>query len=1027
MRNNFLLIVLIMALIPLTSYSQDNKKKQFTVAGVVIDKTGEPLPGTTIYVKNAPGVGTSADMDGKFSIKVDANQILVIQAIGMKSIEKLVTKDEMTLKVTLEEDDTKLDEVVVTGMTSQKKISVVGAISTIDVAQLSTPGTSLNNMIGGRLAGVITMQSSGEPGKNISNFWIRGISTFGASSGALVLIDGIEGRLEDIDPDDVKSFSILKDASATAVYGTRGANGVVLVTTKRGETGKLTITGRATLKVSHIKRLPEYLGAYDYALLANEARAMSGEDDLYSRLELDLIKYNLDKDLYPDVNWIDEIMKRTSIQQNYYINAQGGGDIARYYLSLGYQDEGAAYRQEDNLFKKPLSYKKITYRANIDMNLTKTTKVYFGLDGYISNYTSPGGQNTNTVWSAVRQLTPLMFPKTYSDGTFPSYGKHDLASPYVMLNNTGYTQDETQRNMLTLKLEQKFGGFLKGMTASVQAMSENINYFNEGRYIWPDLYRATGRSSQGVLIKTLRTAKENMKYTQNNNRYRKYYMEAKANWDRTFGLHSLGALALYYMEDVHNTQWDYDAMGINAIPQRRQNLSGRVSYGYNNCYFIDANFGYTGSENFEPGKQFGFFPSGAIGWVPTNYDFMRKAVPWLDFLKIRFSYGQVGNDRISNKRFPYLTIINSNAATGWGSDSNGVNESIVGADNLAWEKSTKADVGIEAKFFKEKLSLVVDYFNDQRNGIFQQRTQVPDFAGIITMPYGNVGKMRSYGADGNISYSQDIGKDFSFTIRGNFTYSKNDVQNWEQADPKYPYQQISGMPYGVQRGYIALGLFRDDQDVESSPSQFGTVRPGDIKYKDVNGDGRITEDDQVPLAYSNYPLLMYGFGGEFRYKSFTLACLFKGTGNTTYFKVGNGYEMGYVPFHGEKTGNVPVEAGVQANRWTPAWYSGDPSTENPNAAFPRLSYGKNENNTKKSTFWKDNARYLRLQEISLTYNLKTKGFVKRLGIQSFDFQLVGYNLAVWSGVKTVDPEQAQKMGRVYPIPARYAFQTYIHF
>ena len=406
---------------------------------------------------------------------------------------------------------------------------------------------------------------------------------------------------------------------------------------------------------------------------------------------------------------------------------------------------------------------------------------------------------------------------------------------------------------------------------------------------------------------------------------------------------------------------------------------------------------------------------------------MRKAVPWLDFLKIRFSYGQVGNDRISNKRFPYLTIINSNAATGWGSDSNGVNESIVGADNLAWEKSTKADVGIEAKFFKEKLSLVVDYFNDQRNGIFQQRTQVPDFAGIITMPYGNVGKMRSYGADGNISYSQDIGKDFSFTIRGNFTYSKSDVQNWEQADPKYPYQQISGMPYGVQRSYIALGLFRDDQDVESSPSQFGTVRPGDIKYKDVNGDGRITEDDQVPLAYSNYPLLMYGFGGEFRYKSFTLACLFKGTGNTTYFKVGNGYEMGYVPFHGEKTGNVPVEAGVQANRWTPAWYSGDPSTENPNAAFPRLSYGKNENNTKKSTFWKDNARYLRLQEISLTYNLKTKGFVKRLGIQSFDFQLVGYNLAVWSGVKTVDPEQAQKMGRVYPIPARYAFQTYIHF
>ena len=1029
MRNNFLLIVLIMALIPLTSYSQDNKKKQFTVAGVVIDKTGEPLPGTTIYVKNAPGVGTSADMDGKFSIKVDANQILVIQAIGMKSIEKLVTKDEMTLKVTLEEDDTKLDEVVVTGMTSQKKISVVGAISTIDVAQLSTPGTSLNNMIGGRLAGVITMQSSGEPGKNISNFWIRGISTFGASSGALVLIDGIEGRLEDIDPDDVKSFSILKDASATAVYGTRGANGVVLVTTKRGETGKLTITGRATLKVSHIKRLPEYLGAYDYALLANEARAMSGEDDLYSRLELDLIKYNLDKDLYPDVNWIDEIMKRTSIQQNYYINAQGGGDIARYYLSLGYQDEGAAYRQEDNLFKKPLSYKKITYRANIDMNLTKTTKVYFGLDGYISNYTSPGGQNTNTVWSAVRQLTPLMFPKTYSDGTFPSYGKHDLASPYVMLNNTGYTQDETQRNMLTLKLEQEFGGFLKGMTASVQAMSENINYFNEGRYIWPDLYRATGRSSQGVLIKTLRTAKENMKYTQNNNRYRKYYMEAKANWDRTFGLHSLGALALYYMEDVHNTQWKYDAMGINAIPQRRQNLSGRVSYGYNNCYFIDANFGYTGSAQFEKGKRFGFFPSIAVGWVPTSYNWVNEAIPWLSFLKFRGSYGQVGNDQISGDRFPYLTLINDNAASYWGYRERGITETVKGADNLQWEVAKKLNFGIDAKFFHDKLSVTVDFFRDTRDHIFQDRVTLPKFVGMVTVPKSNVGKMHSYGSDGNFEFFHQINKDMSFTVRGNYTFSQNIIDYYEENKLPYDYLSVTGKPFNILRGYIAEGLFSSKEEINTSADQsgFGRIRPGDIKYRDVNGDGIINDDDKVPLSYSNQlPRVMYGFGADFHWKDLTLSFLFKGSAKVDYYRSGLGNDAGWIPFYNGELGNVIKLANNPKNRWTPSWYSGTTATENPHAEFPRLSYGGNTNNSQLSSFWKRNGSFLRFQELSLKYNLKTP-WIKKTGLSSVDLEFVANNLFTIDKVKYFDPEQASANGAAYPIPATYTFQVYLKF
>ena len=422
------------------------KSKTFTVSGVVVDEQDEPYPGATIIIKNVPGRGVVSDLDGKFTIKVDPNATLVIQAVGMKTIEKLVTKDLADQKFVLKEDASTVDEVVVTGLSSQKKVSVVGAISTIDPKELKAPGMSLSNMLGGRVAGVITMQTSGEPGRNLSQFWIRGISTFGANGSALVLIDGIEGKLDDIDVDDVESFSILKDASATAVYGVRGANGVVIVTTKRGAMGKLSITGRASVKLSQIKRIPQYLGAYDYALLANEARAMSGESDLYTPLQLDLIKHGLDRDLYPDVNWTDEIMKKTSLQQNYYMSARGGGDIARYFLSLGYQDEGAAYNQKGNVFKKPLTYRKMTYRANIDMNLTKLTTLYFGVDGNIVNYTTPGGMGTNAVWNNIRVMNPLMMPVEYSDGTIPTFGRNNLISPYAALNYYGYKEHNPQHD-----------------------------------------------------------------------------------------------------------------------------------------------------------------------------------------------------------------------------------------------------------------------------------------------------------------------------------------------------------------------------------------------------------------------------------------------------------------------------------------------------------------------------------------------------------------------------------------------------
>ena len=1016
------------------AYSQDNgTAKQFSVAGVILDDTGEPCIGATVRVKNEPGVGTISDVDGKFAIKVKPGATLMFEYVGMETIQRTILKDEPSLSVKFKVAKTNaIDEVVVTGLVSQKKVSVVGAVSTINMEELRTPGTSLVNMIGGRMPGVITMQVSGEPGQNLSNFWVRGVSTFGAGAGALVLIDGIEGRLNDIDVDDVESISVLKDAAATAVYGVRGANGVVLVTTKRGSKEKIQITARATVKLSQIKRLPEYLSSYDYARLANEARAMSGESDLYTPIQLDIIKNNLDPELYPNVNWIDQIMKKTSLQENYYASARGGGDVAQYFVSLGYRHEGAAYKQKENQFHRPLSYDQLTYRANINMNLTKRSELYFGVDGSISNHTTPGGKNTNQVWSDVLQLNPLMFPVTYADGTLPTYGQSDLISPFAALNYQGYNSSDYSRNMITLKFTHRFGGILKGLVGSVQAVNDRTSGFSERRFVSPDYYRATGRTATGDLIKTLRSKQQDMRYSSNNDSWRKYYMEAKLDYNTSFGAHNLGALLFYYMEDAKGSEWgNGDALGIAAIAKRRQNVSGRLSWGYNSTYFVDANFGYTGSDLFPKGERFGFFPSVAVGWAPTSYKWVQKHLPFVNFFKIRGSYGLAGNDNIANTRFPYLTIINNHAGTTWGYTGQGIVEKQQGADNLKWEVAKKLNVGVDANFFNDAIKVTVDFFRDTRDHIFQDRVTLPEFAGMVTYPKSNVGRMHSFGSDGNISYFHKISKDMNYTVRANYTWSQNIVDYFEENKLAYDYQSVTGMPYSVLRGYIAEGLFKNEDDIRQSPDQtaaFGVVRPGDIKYRDVNGDGVINSDDRVPLSYgNNVPRVMFGIGGEFNYKDFTVSMLFKGNTGVNYYRVGMGHDAGWIPFYNGEMGNVLKMVNNPKNRWIPAWYSGDPSTENPNAMFPRLSYGSNTNNSQLSTFWKKNGSFLRFQELNFRYVFRHRKWLRAAGLSSLECDFVINNLFTIDSAKYFDPEQAWYNGAAYPIPTTYSLQMYFRF
>lgn len=1005
----------------------------FVMEGIVYDDLNTPLPGVTVYLRDKISVGTTTNIDGEFNIRASRGDMIVFTFVGYERIEYLVTEEEKDLEITFTETAQELDELIVTGLGSQRKISTVAAVSSVDVGELQTPSSSVANLLGGRVAGVISMQTSGEPGRNISEFWVRGIGTFGANASALVLIDGLEGNINTIDPADIESFSVLKDASATAVYGVRGANGVVLVTTKRGQSDKLSITGRANFSISRLNRVPEYLRAYDYARLANEARAVRGDAPIYSSVELDIINDGSDPDLYPDISWQDEVLRDQALTQSYYVSARGGARVARYFLSLGVTNETAAYNYDkESVYAANTGYNTYNYRANIDLELSPTTTLYFGTDGFLSIQNNPGVASTDYIWYAQSNLNPLLLPVKYSNGQLPaSTSGSSLRSPLVMINHMGRRSDQQYKGKFTLAVDQNLSMILDGLKLKMQGAYDLYSNFNEGRYIQPALYHAVGRDQQGKLITIERVKEGGISYSRGTDQFRKYHFESTLNYDKIFAEdHRASALIYYYLSDQ---KWaNASTNNLSAIPLRYQGVSSRFTYGFKDTYMIDFNFGYTGSENFQPGKQYGLFPSVALGWVPSNYSFIEEKLPWLSFLKFRGSYGTVGNDRISSRRFPYLTMVNRGSTSPWGSAGvESITESTIGADNLQWEKAIKGNIGIEANMLNDKIQLVFDMFNDQRDGIFMERVQIPDYAGLVTMPFGNVGKMKSYGADGNVTFNHEINKDMSFTLRSNFTYSKNNVQNWEEANPKYPYQEASDYPYGSIRGYQSIGLFKDWDDVRNSPAQFGKLMPGDIKYRDINGDGVINSDDRVPLSYSTYPLLMYGFGGEFRYKDFTLGVLFKGTGKTDYFHVGyGGNGTGYIPFYQGVNGNVLRIANNPKNRWIPAEYAAENGidaslAENPNARFPRLTYGYNENNSQLSDFWRGDARYLRLQEVTLNYNYKST-FLQRIKIQSVDFQLVGNNLILWDNVKIFDPEQAHRNGEVYPIPTTYTLQMYIN-
>jgi TonB-linked SusC/RagA family outer membrane protein len=1000
-----------------------------TVGGLVMSEKGEEIIGVSVSVKENPSNGTVTDMDGRFKItNLQKSQTLVFSYLGFETLSVQIEKNDERMRIVMKESVNELEEAVVVGHSTQRKISVVGAITNIDVKDLNVPAASVSNMLGGRVPGIIAVTRSGEPGKDFSEFWIRGISTFGAGSSALVLIDGVEGNINTLDPEDIESFSILKDASATAVYGVRGANGVVLVTTKKGVAGKLVINVKANSGLSYSPRMPKYVEGNQYAALANEAAVSRGMNPIYNNVDLALFKSGLDPDLHPNVNWRDVILKDYTWNQQVHLSASGGGQVARYYISLGVLNKDALFKQDKgvNKYDTNVDYQQYNFRANVDVNLTSTSILTLGLENIMVNQNFPGyGDNSDALWQAQANLTPVTVPIAFSTGELPAYGQNNnQISPYVLLNHMGYRKYYKNTNNLNVQFQQNLDVITQGLSFTALFNMFANNQMWSGRTKIPALYYSKKRRRDGTLDLEKRVDAQDPVYFRNTEIDRKFYGEARANYERVFNSdHRVTGLLHFYMEDFISSRFTTD---MTAIPKRYIGLSGRATYSYKDTYLIEGNIGYTGSEAFEKGKKFGIFPAISLGWIPSQYGFVSDAIPFLNYLKFRGSYGMVGNDRLTwddSVRFPYLTLMGLTGSGQWNSGG-GLTEEQVGSNNLRWETSIKTNLGIDAKFFDNRIDMTVDFFNDVRSGIYQQRASVPEEMGLVTLPWANVGKMKSWGIDGHLSYTQPINKDTYFVLRTNLTQSKNEVLEFEEAIVRYPYQSAIGNQWGINRGLIALGLFKDEEDVKNSPRQVweSVVLPGDIKYKDVNGDGIVDDYDIVPLEYTNVPQIQYGFAAEFNWKNWNISALLEGTSRIKYFNGG----AGFFPFIGQEVGNVLDLVAIQENRWTSAEYSGNPATENPNARFPRLSYGNNANNNRASTFWLNDGSYLRLKNVQLSYRTDTK-FLQKLGIQNATISLIGDNLQVWDKVKISDPTQASDNGARYPIQRVYTLQLNLKF
>ncbi len=1028
------LTALLMMFFSIQSFSQESK----FISGTVTDTNGIPLPGVTVAIKGTT-VGTITNADGNYHFnEVKGDEILVFTFIGMES-QSIQINGRTRLDVALRQDMQNIDEVVTVGFGQQKKESMVSAITTIDAKELKTNSSNLTTALAGRLSGMISYQRSGEPGEDNAEFFIRGLGSFGSGKvDPLILIDGIESSSTDmarLQPDDIDQFSVLKDAAAAAVYGARGANGVVLITTKSGEAGKTKFDVRFENKLSTNTRNFQLADNISYMNLANEAALTRDPYAIlpYSKSKIDNTIAGTDPYLYPDNSWIDQLIKPYTMNQGLNLSVTGGSAKARYYVSGTYNvDNGVLQVDPINDFNSNIKLRNYSVRTNINLEVTPTTEVIIRMYAQFDDYNGPVGGGAasfnRAIWS-----NPVMFPAVYPKSMKP-YTTHPLfggavasrgsttllTNPYAEMVR-GYQQYKKSNIMPQFEIKQNLDSFTKGLSARMMTYIKRYSYFQVSREYNPFYYQAMEDPASGdVMLSVLNDGGENSigtvgrEYLDYNELGKdlnsQMYLEAALNYNRSFNeIHDVTGMLLFLISDY---QAGNSGSVQQSLPKRNMGVSGRFTYGYDSRYMAEFNFGYNGTEKFAENNRFGFFPSFGLAWNVANEDFWGNTKSWWNQFKIRGTYGIIGNDQIgrAEDRFFYLSEINlddSNygATFGeeWGYRRNGVYTSRYANENIGWEKSMQVNLGLDMEFWNS-LGFTAEIYKQKRTNILQARSYIGSEVGLQQIPVSNFGEAETKGVDLTLNYNKYWGNGLYAQFRGNFTYATSEILRYDEVNyiEGQEYRSRVGYPTSQAFGYVAERLFVDQAEVDNSPTQFGDYMGGDIKYHDMNKDGVINDADMVPLGLPTTPEIVYGFGGTLGYKNWDFSLFFQGSARSSFF------------INPENISPFVLNGGAQ-NGLLQAIADSHWSEENRDsyALWPRLSDYFVENNNYRSSWWMRNGAFLRLKNVELGYNMP-QGLLDRWNIGSLRVYGNASNLFAISNFKLWDPEMGGR-GLGYPV------------
>ncbi|MDR2382928.1 MAG: TonB-dependent receptor [Prevotellaceae bacterium] len=1001
------------------------------ISGSVHDIDDQPLSGVYVALKGTTQ-GTITDDRGEYSLPVSSDTAtLVFSLVGFQTQEVKVGNRRI-IAVILKEEIAEIGEVTVVAFGTQKKESVIGSITTINPAELKIPSSNLTTALAGNMAGIIAYQRSGEPGRDNADFFVRGITTFGANTNPLILIDNVELTSTDLarlQPDDIASFSIMKDATATALYGARGANGVILVTTKRGMDGAAKIFVRLENSISTPTSRVELADPITYMKMHNEAvltRNPLGELP-YSQDKIEnTLKPGYNQYIYPANDWYNMLFNDYAMNQRANLSVTGGGAIARYYVSGAFtQDNGVLKVDKRNTFNNNIDFKNYSLRANVDVNITKKTELSVRLTGNFDDYTGPtdGGE---AVYKMVMRSNPVMFPAYYPpEGEF-QYVKHIMFGNVPGIYNNPYAemvrgyQDRSRSQMLAqLELRQDLDFITKGLFFKTMMNISRLAEHSVVRAYKPYWYHLLGNydsfTGEYSLERLNEDGTEYLDFTEKDPAIQSsMYTETSLNYANTFGKHSVSALM------VLTTHEGLDAFQGSlqlSLPSRNAGLAGRATYSYDSRYFAEFNFGYNGSERFAANHRWGFFPSAGAGWMISNEKFWDNLRPVVNLLKLRYSYGLVGNDQIgdANDRFLYISRVNMEEADKGGrfgenldkGSTTGIKINSYASDDITWETSTKQNIALELGLWK-KINLIAEYFTEERRNILMTRAAIPSTMGLQADVRANVGEASAHGVDIQSDYQQSWSKNFWTAARFNFTYSTSKFKVYEEPEYKEYWRSHLGQSLAQNYGYIAERLFMDDAEALNSPSQMfgGEYGGGDIKYTDVNRDGQITPADKVPIGNPTSPEIIYGFGLSAGYKGFDVSVFFQGLANESFW-------ISLVDDTGAGTiSTAPFQNQTQLLK---AYADSHWSEEHQDmyALWPRFSNVLNQNNTQTSTWFMRNGSFLRLKQAEIGYTIQGK-WQKKLHIDQLRFYVSGTNLLLFSKFKLWDVEMAG-FGLGYPV------------